>query len=93
MKTKIFITVLFLICTLTLNTKFITGQEEQPGTFIEESGEKQDSIKKADIFDFSLEFEEEKSSNTGLIIGIAAVVLVGGGIVFFIRRKKKLQAG
>jgi len=61
MKTKKLITGLFLISALALTAKFVAGQEQEKGTFIEESGEKQDSTKKADIFDFSLEFEEGKS--------------------------------
>ena len=77
---------------LTLNTYFVAGQDEpQEGTFIEESGEMQDSTKKVDIFDFSSEFEEEKSSSTGLIIGIAAVLLVVGGIIYYFMKKKKLK--
>ena len=93
MKTSTFITGLLLIFALALSVESAAGQDEEKGTYIEEIGEKQDSTKKADIFDFSLEYEEGKSSGTGIIIGIAAVVLVGGGIIYFVRRKKKLQSG
>ena len=93
MKTKRLITGLFLISALILTAGYATAQDEEKGTFIEESGEKQDSTKQVDIFDFSLEVDEEKSSSAGLIIGIAAVVLVGGGVIYLVRRKKKAQAG
>jgi len=92
MKTKKLIAGLFMILLFALSANFSTAQDPQEGTFIEESGEKQDSIKKADIFDFDSEFDEGSSIGTGLIIGIAAVVVAGGLIFYFVRKKKKVQA-
>lgn len=89
MKIKSFVAGLFLVSALVLSTQFVAGQDEDQGTFVEESGEKQDSTKQASIFDFEGELDEKSSSNTGLIIAIAGVVVIGGGTIFFIRKKKK----
>ena len=86
---KTVITGLFLISLFTYSTTFVAGQDEQSGTFIEESGEMQDSIKMTDIFDFESDFDKEKSSGTGLIIGIVAGILLGGGIIYVTTKKKK----
>ena len=86
---KTVITGLFLISLFAFCTTFVAGQDEQSGTYIEESGEKQDSIKRTDIFDFESDFDKDKSSSTGIIIGIVAVVLVGGGIIYVTTKKKK----
>ncbi|GAF75769.1 unnamed protein product, partial [marine sediment metagenome] len=72
--------------------KYTAAQDEKKGTFIEEQGEKQDSTIKVDVLDFYSSLEEDKSSATGIVIGIAAVVLMGGGIIYLIRRKKKALA-
>ena len=89
MKARNIIAGLFIFFALTISTNFVAGQDDDKGTFIEESGEKADSLKKTDIYDFSEELDESKSSSTGLIIGLAAVVLIGGGTVYFMRKKKK----
>ena len=88
MKTRNFIAGLFIICALIFGTNHISAQDEE-GTFIDESGEKQDSLAQTDIFDFSGEMDGKSSSNVGLIILIIAVPLVGGGTFFLLRKKKK----
>jgi len=87
MKIKTLFVALVLATALTFSTNEVNAQDPQ-GTFIEESGEAQDSTKMSDILDYDLEYGKEKS-NTGLIIAIVAVVVVGGGIVLFTRKKKK----
>lgn len=89
MKTKTQIAGFILIALFAFTTIHITGQDKESGTYIEESGEKQDSVKRQDIFDFEDDFDKKKSPGTGLIIGIVAVVLVGGGIIYFTTKKKK----
>ena len=91
MKTKSFFTGLVILFALTFSGGILIAQEKE-GTFVEESGDAQDSIKMANILDYSKEFGEEKSSSTGLIAGIAALVLVGGAAFYFIRKKKKVKA-
>lgn len=90
MRTKSFFTVFVFLFALTFNTGILIAQEKE-GTFIEESGDAQDSTKMANILDYSKEFGEE-SSSTGLIIGLAALVLAGGAAFYFIRKKKKIEA-
>ena len=90
MKTKSFFSGLVILFALTFNTGILIAQEKE-GTFIEESGDAQDSTKTANILDYSKEFGEQ-SSSTGLIVGLAAVVLVGGAVFYFIRKKKKVEA-
>jgi LPXTG-motif cell wall-anchored protein len=87
MKTKSFITGLLILFVFGFNAGILTAQEKE-GTFIEESGDAQDSTKTADILDYSKEFGEQ-SSNTGLIIGIVAAVLAGGTVIYFVTKKKK----
>lgn len=89
MKTKTLIAGFFIVFALILNTGFVSGQEIQQGTFIEESGETEDSTKMADVLDYDFDVEGESSSNTGLIVGIAAIVLIGGAVIIFLRKKKK----
>ncbi len=86
MKARNLIAGLFIVFALSFSN-YAIGQDDK-GTFIEESGEMQDSTKKGDIFDFSGELDETESSGAGLYIGIAALVLLGGGIVYFVRKKK-----
>ena len=88
MKTKSFIIGVSILFALVFNVGILTAQEKE-GTFIEESGEAQDSTKMANILDYSKEFGEENSSKTGLIIGIAAAVLATGAVIYFVRKKKK----
>ena len=88
MKLKTLIGGIIIISILGFFANYVTGQDEPDGTYLDESGEKQDSLKNADIFDFGSEFDEGKSSGTVLIIGIGAVVLVGGGIFYFTKKKK-----
>ena len=76
-----------LVCSFFALTTATLNAQEPKGTFLEESGEAQDSTKMSDILDYELADGNEKS-NTGLIIGVVAVVLVGGGIVLFTRKKK-----
>ena len=90
MKTKSFFTALVILFALSFNAGILIAQEKE-GTFIEESGDAQDSTKTANILDYSKEFGEQ-SSNTGLIVGIAAVVLAGGAAFYFIKKKKKAKA-
>jgi len=90
MKIKTFIAGLCLISAFMLGTQFVAGQDDEKGTFIEEKGEKQDSTKKAGIFDFEGELDEQGSSGTGLIIVIAAVVVVAAGTFYFVKKKKKV---
>ncbi|MFC2098736.1 LPXTG cell wall anchor domain-containing protein [Bacteroidota bacterium] len=89
MKTKAFIAGLFFISALMFSPQFVAGQDDESGTFIEEQGDKQDSTKKASIFDFEGELDEQSSSSTGLIIIVVAVVLVVGGTFYLVRKKKK----
>ncbi|MDX2415390.1 MAG: LPXTG cell wall anchor domain-containing protein [Bacteroidales bacterium] len=77
-----------LICSVFALTAPGVNAQDPKGTFLEESGEAQDSTKVSDILDYELVDGNEKS-NTGLIIGIVAVVLIGGGIIIFLRNKKK----
>lgn len=88
MKTKTLFTGLVVFFTLAFNAEILTAQEKE-GTFIEESGDAQDSTKMANILDYSQEFGEQKSSNVGLFIGIAAAILAGGGVIYFVKKKKK----
>ena len=88
MKTRIFIAGLFVLCALVFSPNNTFSQDET-GTYIEESGEKQDSLAQTDIFDFSGEMDERSSSSVGLIVLVIAVALVGGGTIFFLRKKKK----
>ncbi len=88
MKVKTGIAGLFLVAALAFSGNFSSAQDEKEGTFIEEAGEKQDSIKGSDIMDFEGEFDQSKSS-TGLIIGIIAAVVAVGGVVIYLTRKKK----
>lgn len=76
---------MFLAFSLNVNSVNAVDQDK---TFLEESGEAQDSTKVSDILDYDLEYGN-KGSSTGIIIGIVAVVLVGGGIIYFARKKKK----
>ncbi len=69
------------------NAGILTAQEKE-GTFIEESGDAQDSTKTANILDYSKEFGEQ-SSKTGLIVAIAAAVLAGVAVMYLVRKKKK----
>lgn len=86
MKIKTLLAGIFICVAFMMSSQFVLAQDPK-GTFIDESGEAQDSTKMTDILDYDLEYGNEKS-NTGLIIGIVAVVLVGGGIVLFTRKKK-----
>ena len=88
MKTRNLLAGLFIICALIFGSNHTFAQDEE-GTFIEESGEKQDSLAQTDIFDFSGELDAKSSSNVGLIILIIAVPLVGGGTILLLRKKKK----
>lgn len=87
MKTKSIIVGIVVFLAFSLNANYVTAQEQEK-TFLEETGETQDSTKMEDILDYDLEYGKQGSS-IGLIIGIVAVVLVGGGIIYFARRKKK----
>jgi len=91
MKTKSFFTGLLILFAVTFNAGILIAQEKE-GTFVEESGDAQDSTKMANILDYSKEFGDQKSSSTGLIVGIAAAVLAGGAAFYFIRKKKKIEA-
>ena len=91
MKTKSFFTGLLIFIAFTFSGAILSAQEKE-GTFIEESGDAQDSTKMANILDYSKEFGEQKSSSTGLIVGIAAVVLAGGAAFYFIKKRKKAEA-
>lgn len=82
MKTKAFIVGLVLFLAFSFN---VQGQEK---TFLEESGEAQDSAKMDDMFFYGLE-EENKGPSTGLIIGIVVVVVAGGAVFFLMKKKKK----
>ena len=88
MKTKSFVTGLLILFVFGFNAGILTAQEKE-GTFIEESGDAQDSTKTANILDYSEEFGEQKSSSTGLIVAIAAAVLAGGVVIYLVRKKKK----
>lgn len=90
MKTRNFIAGLFIFCALIFGSNYTSAQDDK-GTFIEESGEKQDSTPKTDIFDFSGEIDKESSSNVGLIVLVIAVPLIGGGTILFLRKKKKAE--
>ncbi len=87
MKTKSFVTGLLILFVFGFSAGVLTAQEKE-GTFIEESGDAQDSTKTANILDYSKEFGEQ-SSSTGLIVAIAAAVLAGGAVIYFVRKKKK----
>ncbi len=87
MKTKSIIASIVVFLAFFLNANFINAQDQEK-TFLEETGETQDSTKMNDILDYDLEYGKQGPS-TGLIIGIVAVVLVGGGIIYFARKKKK----
>ncbi len=87
MKTKSFVTGLLILFVFGFSAGILNAQEKE-GTFIEESGDAQDSTKTANILDYSKEFGEQ-SSNTGLIVAIAAAVLAGGAVIYFVRKKKK----
>lgn len=82
MKTKAFIVGLIMSLAFSLNAQ---GQEK---TFLEESGEAQDSAKMNDMLFYGLE-DENKGPSTGLIIGIVVVVVAGGGVFFLMKKKKK----
>ena len=88
MKTKSLFTGLLILFAIAFAPANLLAQEKE-GTFVEESGDAQDSTKTANILDYSKEFGEQNSSSTGLIAGIAAVVLVGGAAFYFIKKKKK----
>ncbi len=88
MKTKSFFTGLLILFAFAFAPAILTAQEKE-GTFVEESGDAQDSTKMANILDYSKEFGEQKSSSTGLIVGIVAVVLAGGAVFYFMKKKKK----
>lgn len=88
MKTKSFFTGLLILFALTFAPAILTAQEKE-GTFVEESGDAQDSTKMANILDYSKEFGDQKSSSTGLIVGIVAAVLAGGAVFYFMKKKKK----
>ena len=88
MKTKSFVTGLLILFVFGFNAGILTAQEKE-GTFIEESGDAQDSTKMANILDYSKEFGDQKSSNTGLIVAIAAAVLAGGAVIYLKGKKKK----
>jgi len=87
MKTRALIIGLLMFLAFSLNTNYINCQVQEK-TFLEESGEAQDSTKMNDILDYDLEYGKEGSS-AGLIIGIAAAVLVVGGIIYFVRKRNK----
>jgi LPXTG-motif cell wall-anchored protein len=87
MKTKSFITGLLILFVFGFNAGVLNAQEKE-GTFIEESGDAQDSTKTANILDYSKEFGDQKSSNTGLIVAIAAAVLAGGAFIYLKGKKK-----
>ena len=88
MKTKSFVTGLLILFVFGFSAGILTAQEKE-GTFIEESGDAQDSTKTANILDYSKEFGEQKSSSTGLIVAIAAAVLAGGTVIYLVRKRKK----
>jgi LPXTG-motif cell wall-anchored protein len=88
MKTKSFVSGLLILFVFGFNAGILNAQEKE-GTFIEESGDAQDSTKTANILDYSKEFGEQKSSNTGMIIGITAAVLAGGAVIYLVRKKRK----
>ena len=88
MKTRIIIAGLFILCAIFFNPNNTFAQDDQ-GTYIEESGEIQDSLAQTYIFDFSGEMDEQSSSGVGLVILVIAVALVGGGAIIFLRKKKK----
>jgi LPXTG-motif cell wall-anchored protein len=73
--------VMFLMLGISVNT--VNAQEQ---TYLEESGEAQDSAAMNDMF-YGLE-EVNQGPSKLLIIGIVAVV-VAGGAVFYLRKKKK----
>lgn len=88
MKIKSFVTGLLILFVFGFSAGILTAQEKE-GTFIEESGDAQDSTKTANILDYSKEFGEQKSTSTGLIVAIAVAVLAGGAVVYMVRKKKK----
>lgn len=80
-RTIIAVMVMFLMLGISVNT--VNAQEQ---TYLEESGEAQDSAAMNDMF-YGLE-EVNQGPSKLLIIGIVAVV-VAGGAVFYLRKKKK----
>jgi len=76
-----------LVCSFFALTTATLNAQEPKGTFLEESGEAQDSTKVSDVLDYELVDGNEKS-NTGLIIGVVAVVLLGAGIIILTKKKK-----
>ena len=83
MKIKAIITGLVISLMLAINANSVKAQEK---TYLEESGEAQDSAAMNDLY-FGLE-EVNQGPSKVLIIGIIAVVVVGGAVFYFMRKKK-----
>ena len=69
---------------LAINANTVNAQEK---TYLEESGEAQDSAAMSDIF-YGLE-EEKQGPSVLLIVGVVAVVVVGGAVFYSLKKKKK----
>ncbi len=83
MKIRAIITGLVVFLMLAINTNSLNAQEK---TYLEESGEAQDSAAMSDIF-YGLE-EVDQGPSKALIIGIVAVVVAGGAVFYFMKKKK-----
>jgi LPXTG-motif cell wall-anchored protein len=84
MKVKAIIAGMVMFLMIAINTNPLNAQEK---TYLEESGEAQDSAAMSDIF-YGLE-EQNQGPSTILIVGIVAVVVAGGAVFYFLRKKKK----
>ena len=84
MKVKAIIAGVIMFLMLTINASTLNAQEK---TYLEESGEAQDSAAMSDIF-YGLE-EENQGPSAILIVGLVAVVLAGGAVFYSLKKKKK----
>lgn len=83
MKIKAIIAGLVIFLMLAINSNPVNAQEK---TYLEESGEAQDSAAMNDMY-YGLE-EESQGPSKGLIIAIVAAVVAGGAVFYFVKKKK-----